>query len=269
MFLGIDIGSSSSKAVLLNDECEIIARRSVNMGTGTKGSELAVSAVLEAAGISEEDVLYSIVTGYGRMNYEKANEQITEIACHAKGVYREIPSAGSIIDIGGQDAKVILLGENGRVVNFVMNEKCAAGTGRFFEVMGRVLNCSLDELSEIAATDEAPVTISSVCTVFAESEVISQLAGGASRSAVAKGAHNSVAKRVAGLSGRIGLKADIVMSGGVAINKSMVKAMSDVVKSRVITPEFPQTMGAFGAAIFAFERFHGSKELSPNKGERK
>jgi predicted CoA-substrate-specific enzyme activase len=191
------------------------------------------------------------------MAYEKANEQMTEIACHAKGVSREIPTAGSVIDIGGQDAKVILLGEKGRVANFVMNEKCAAGTGRFFEVMGRVLNCSLEELAEIAATDEEAVTISSVCTVFAESEVISQLAGGASRAAVAKGAHISVAKRVAGLAGRIGLKSDVVMSGGVAINKSMVKIMGDVVGLPVATPEFPQTAGAFGAAIFALERFGG------------
>jgi predicted CoA-substrate-specific enzyme activase len=256
MFLGIDIGSSSSKAVLLDREGQILSRAVVNMGTGTNGVTSAVAEALKAANASETDVLYSVVTGYGRMTYDKADEQITEIGCHAKGAFTMCPEAGSIIDIGGQDAKVILLGAKGRVVNFVMNEKCAAGTGRFFEVMCRVLGCSLEELAALAAEPGDPVSISSVCTVFAESEVISQLASGASRAAVAKGAHISVAKRIAGLAGRLGLKPEVVMTGGVAINGSMAAALAAELKTVIRVPESPQTIGALGAAVYASERWN-------------
>ncbi len=255
MFLGIDIGSSSSKAALLDKEGKLLGTKVVNLGTGTNGIELALTELLKEQGCEEKDILYTVVTGYGRMTYQKADKQITEISCHARGVVSMYPEARSIIDIGGQDAKAILLNDRGRVDNFVMNEKCAAGTGRFFEVMARVLNCSLDELAELAAKAEKSVPISSVCTVFAESEVISQLAGGAKPEEVAKGAHQSVAKRVAGLCNRLGMKPEVVMTGGVALNRSMVEAMSEEIGLHITVPENPQVMGAIGAADYARENY--------------
>ncbi len=255
MFLGIDIGSSSSKAALIDKEGKLRGTKVVNIGTGTNGIELALTELLKEQGCEEKDILYTVATGYGRMTYQKADKQITEISCHARGVVSMYPEARSIIDIGGQDAKAILLNDRGRVDNFVMNEKCAAGTGRFFEVMARVLNCSLDELAELAAKTEKSVPISSVCTVFAESEVISQLASGAKPEEVAKGAHQSVAKRVAGLCNRLGMKPEVVMTGGVALNHSMVDAMAEEIGLPVTVPENPQVMGAIGAADYARENY--------------
>ena len=255
MFLGIDIGSSSSKAALIDKEGKLLGTKVVNIGTGTNGIELAFTELLKEQGCKEKDILYTVATGYGRMTYEKADKQITEISCHARGVVSMFPEARSIIDIGGQDAKAILLNDRGRVDNFVMNEKCAAGTGRFFEVMARVLNCSLDELAELAAKAEKSVPISSVCTVFAESEVISQLASGAKPEEVAKGAHQSVAKRVAGLCNRLGMKPQVVMTGGVALNHSMVDAMAEEIGLSITVPENPQVMGAIGAADYARENY--------------
>lgn len=255
MFLGIDIGSSSSKAALMDNDGKLLGTKVVNIGTGTNGIEIALSKLLKEQGCTEEDILYTVATGYGRMTYKKANAQITEISCHAKGVVSIYPQTRSIIDIGGQDAKAIRLNDKGRVDNFVMNEKCAAGTGRFFEVMARVLNCSLDELATLAAKAQNTVPISSVCTVFAESEVISQLAGGAKPEDVAKGAHQSVAKRVTGLCSRLGMVPQVVMTGGVALNASMVQAMAEEIKLDILVPENPQVMGAIGAADYAREKY--------------
>lgn len=260
MYLGIDIGSSSSKAALLDESGRLLGSRAVNLGTGTNGAELAVGELFAELAADPGQVRYSVVTGYGRMNYGKADEQITEISCHAKGVVSLCPRARSIIDIGGQDAKAIRLSENGKVENFAMNEKCAAGTGRFFEVMARVLNCGIRELSDLAARAETAVSISSVCTVFAESEVISQLAGGASLEAVARGAHVSVAKRVCGLCSRIGMKDDVVMTGGVALNANMVEALEQELGMKILVPESPQTMGAIGAARYAKERYESGRQ---------
>ena len=257
MFLGIDIGSSSSKAVAVDGDGVVLGRQVVNIGTGTNGVELALGELWKQTGRSPADVQYSVVTGYGRMNYKSADEQITEISCHAKGVAASCPGARSIIDIGGQDAKAIQLSPSGRVENFVMNEKCAAGTGRFFEVMARVLNCTIQELPKLAAQAEQAVPISSICTVFAESEVISQLAGGAS---VAKGAHISLAKRVSGLGKRIELRPDVVMTGGVALNPTMAECLSAELGLPVRLPEHPQTMGALGAALFAKEHYERRQE---------
>jgi predicted CoA-substrate-specific enzyme activase len=267
MFLGIDIGSSSSKAVILSPEGKILAEEVVNIGTGTKGVDRVLASCYEKSGLSQKDILYSVVTGYGRMTYQGADEQITEISCHAKGVFFEFPDARSIIDIGGQDAKVIRLGLDGKVENFQMNEKCAAGTGRFFEVMARVLDCSLGELSSLAEKPAQPVHISSVCTVFAESEVISHLASGADHSSVAKGVNQSVAKRIVGLCSRVGLQPKVVMTGGVALNASMVKALEEEIYQSITIPRSPQTMGALGAAVFAHDRYLNTHEIVTRKKE--
>jgi predicted CoA-substrate-specific enzyme activase len=251
MYMGIDIGSSSSKAVIVNKNHQVLARAVINTGTGTRGPEKVVEMVLESAKLSPEDILFRVVTGYGRMMYDKADRQITEISCHARGVAHLVPEARTVIDIGGQDAKIIRLDTSGRVENFVMNDKCAAGTGRFIEVMARILDCPIEHLAELSRRATEEIAISSTCTVFAESEVISQLASGAKRENVAKGAHHSVAMRVAGLGGRIGIKPIVVMTGGVALNSEIVAALAAEIGYSIVVAENPQTIGALGAALYA------------------
>lgn len=253
MFLGIDIGSTTSKVAIINFDKEVIGKSVFNSGTGTQGPEKAVEAALLEAGLKQEDIISSVVTGYGRMTYSKADKQITEISCHAKGAVLLVPDIRTIVDIGGQDAKVILLDEDGRVENFAMNDKCAAGTGRFLEVMSRILDCPIDELADLSQAATKEVDISSTCTVFAESEVISQLASGEKRENVAKGTHRSIAKRVAGLAGRIGVKPTVVMTGGVALNYDVVRALEKELGEKIIVPENPQIVGAIGAALYALD----------------
>ncbi|AMJ40437.1 acyl-CoA dehydratase activase [Anaerotignum propionicum] len=251
--LGIDVGSASSKAVILKDGKDIVAAEVVQVGTGSSGPQRALDKAFEVSGLKKEDISYTVATGYGRFNFSDADKQISEISCHAKGIYFLVPTARTIIDIGGQDAKAIRLDDKGGIKQFFMNDKCAAGTGRFLEVMARVLETTLDEMAELdeQATDTAP--ISSTCTVFAESEVISQLSNGVSRNNIIKGVHLSVASRACGLAYRGGLEKDVVMTGGVAKNAGVVRAVAGVLKTDVIVAPNPQTTGALGAALYAYE----------------
>ncbi|MDR2088631.1 MAG: acyl-CoA dehydratase activase [Clostridiales Family XIII bacterium] len=260
MYLGIDIGSSSSKVAILNARKELAATDVVNMGTGTAGPKAALENALRAAGAAREDIKYIVATGYGRINFGEADQQITEISCHAKGVSHLMKDVETVIDIGGQDAKVIKIGKDGKVKNFVMNEKCAAGTGRFLEVMARVLGCRIEELSDLAERSVHDIPISSVCTVFAESEVISRLASGAAREDVAKGAHNAIAKRIMGMCSRVGYEPLLAMTGGVALNRNMVKLMGIELGQPVIAAPYPQAVGAIGAAVFAYEKSERAAE---------
>lgn len=255
MFLGIDIGSSSSKAALLSADGAVICTKVVNLGTGTTGIQSALGALFQETGVTREQVLYTVATGYGRLLYQAADKQITEITCHAKGVHFLMGSVRTVIDIGGQDSKVIRMESAGSVQNFVMNEKCAAGTGRFLEVMARVLGCGIEDLSGLAAQSKTEVSISSVCTVFAESEAISQLAGGARPEDVARGAMRAVAKRVSGLCGRVGIAGKVAISGGVALNGTFVTALSEELGCPVIPAPTPQAVGAIGAAVIARELY--------------
>ena len=254
MFLGIDIGSSSSKIAIIDRERKILYQKAVNIGTGNNVIDEMRDEALQQIGCTEEDVRYTVVTGYGRTTYKQADRQITEISCHAKGVSFLFPDARTVIDIGGQDSKVIRIGSEGNAEDFVMNDKCAAGTGRFLEVMARVLGCDISRLADVADEAENAVSISSTCTVFAESEVISQLSIGSTREDVALGAHLSVAKRISGQAARVGIQPDVVMTGGVAMNHSMVKTLEKEIGYPIFVPESPQTIGALGAALFASER---------------
>ena len=253
MYLGIDIGSSSSKAVILDEGGMIAGSAVVNSGTGSTGADQAVQIALVKAGLQQEQIRKCVATGYGRMLYKGADKQITEISCHAKGVRHIRQDAKTIIDIGGQDAKVIRLRESGAVENFIMNEKCAAGTGRFLEVMAIVLGCSLQELSGMAKEGKSGVPISSVCTVFAESEMISQLACGETPQDVAKGALQAITKRVAGMGNRIGIVPEVVMTGGADLNQTLVDTMEETIHYPIIRLDSPQIMGALGAAKYALE----------------
>lgn len=260
MFLGIDIGSSSTKAAIIKEDHTLAAVSVVNLGTGTNAHTQVVDDVLQKAGITAEDIQYTVATGYGRVNYKEADKQITEITCHAKGVNLLVSDAKTIVDIGGQDAKVIKLDGNGKVANFVMNEKCAAGTGRFLEVMARVLGCKLDELSGLAEKAEKEISINNVCTVFAESEVISRLSAGESVYDVARGSHVAIAKRVMGMCNRVGYEPKVVMTGGVALNADMVHCLAKEMGCPVEVVPHCQAAGAIGAAAFACELYQKERE---------
>ena len=242
--MGVDIGSASSKAVILKDGKDVLAAEVVQVGTGSTGPKKAMEMAFEKSGVKEEEIDFIIATGYGRFSLEDADKQMSEISCHAKR---------TIIDIGGQDAKVIRLDNKGGIKQFFMNDKCAAGTGRFIEVMARVLETTLDEMATLDEQAEDTAPISSTCTVFAESEVISQLSKGTDRKSIARGVHMSVASRACGLAYRAGLEKDIVFTGGVAKNAGVVRAVSSVLKTDVIVAPNPQTTGALGAALFAYE----------------
>ena len=251
--MGIDVGSASSKVVILKDGKDVVAAEVVQVGTGSSGPKKAMESAFEASGLKQEDISFTVATGYGRFSLDNADKQMSEISCHAKGIYFLVPTARTIIDIGGQDAKAIRLDNNGGIKQFFMNDKCAAGTGRFIEVMARVLETTLDEMAGLDEQAEETAPISSTCTVFAESEVISQLSKGTSRNNIARGVHMSVASRACGLAYRGGLEKDVVFTGGVAKNAGVVRAVSSVLKTDVIVAPNPQTTGALGAALFAFE----------------
>ncbi len=252
--LGIDIGSTTSKCVILKDGNEIIAKSLIQAGTGTKGPDEAYQEVLSQAGLTREEISYVMATGYGRNTYDKADGEMSELSCHAKGVFFKNPDCRTIIDIGGQDAKVISLGERGNISNFVMNDKCAAGTGRFLDVMANILQLKVWELETYARKADEPVKISSTCTVFAESEVISQLSKNVELSNLIAGICNSVASRVTALAKRAGVKEKVCMSGGVAQNGGVLDALSRELSVEVTAVEDAQYMGALGAAIVAYEK---------------
>lgn len=250
--LGIDIGSTATKGVIMRDGQEIVAATTVGIGTGTSGAKKVLDAVLLSSGLSLEDITYTVATGYGRTNFELADKQISELTCHSKGALWQIPSARTIIDIGGQDAKAIKLDENGSMVNFVMNEKCAAGTGRFLDVMAGVLETTVDKLGDLDQASTEQLNITSTCTVFAESEVISLLSNGKRIEDIVHAIHESVAKRACGLARRVGLREPVIMTGGVARNKGVVRAIERDLKIKIQVPTDPQINGALGAAFLAW-----------------
>ena len=220
------------------------------------GSQQVYHSALQAAGLSRDDLDYTVVTGYGRMKFEQADEQVSELSCHAKGVHYLLPTARSVIDIGGQDAKALQISSAGRLMNFVMNDKCAAGTGRFLEVMSRVLDVQISEMGDLSEKSAREVSISSTCTVFAESEVISQLSSNEKVEDIVAGIHRSVAKRVAGMALRIGCEPDVAMSGGVALNRGIVSAMEKELNTPILVHPDCQLAGAIGAALLAWEKIN-------------
>lgn len=250
--LGIDIGSASSKVVILNDTKAIVAAAVVPGGAGTTGPDRVLEEVFRQSGLDWTDISRAIATGYGRIGFKQAHNQISEITCHALGVHHLIPSVQTIVDIGGQDVKAMSIAKDGMVTKFAMNDKCAAGTGRFLEVMARVLETDISKLGELAGQADAIVDVSNTCTVFAESEVISRLAAGVKASNVAAGIHRSVARRVAGLAVRVGVKPTVVLTGGVAQNQGIADALSDELKQPITVSPKCQITGALGAALIAF-----------------
>lgn len=251
--MGIDIGSSSSKAVIMKDGKDVVKSAVIQVGTGTSGPDRVMEKVFEDIDLTPEDIRFTVATGYGRFSVEKADKQISEISCHAKGIFFLHPEARTIIDIGGQDAKAIRLDAKGNIGQFVMNDKCAAGTGRFLDVMSRVLEIPLSEMGNVHFDATEWAFVSSTCTVFAESEVISLLSQGVSRENIVAGVHQSVASKACSLVYRVGVNDDIVMCGGVAQNPGAVDAIKKQLNKPVIVADNPQVTGALGAALFAYE----------------
>jgi predicted CoA-substrate-specific enzyme activase len=250
-YAGIDIGSTMTKVVIYGDS--IVS--SITVKTGAEQRRLANKVMKEAlakAKLTFDDITYAMATGYGRINVPFADRQITEITCHAKGIIHLFPSARTVIDIGGQDCKGIKLSE-GKVVDFVMNDKCAAGTGRFLEVIAEALGVELQRIGDLSLSARNEVQITSICTVFAQYEVISKRAEGTAVEDILAGIHDSIATRVSSMVRRIGVQDDVVLTGGGALNAGLVKAMERKLNTKLLIPAQPLLTGALGAALVARE----------------
>jgi predicted CoA-substrate-specific enzyme activase len=256
--LGIDSGSTSTNAVIMDQDRKMKAFSVVRTGAKSgESAEKVLEDVLEKAGLSREDISWIVSTGYGRVSIPFADENVTEISCHGKGAHYFNPQIRTILDIGGQDSKAIKLSENGEVKDFVMNDKCAAGTGRFLEMIARTLEVSLDELGAIALTSTEEIEITSMCSVFAESEVISLIANNKEKNDISNGVCNAIAGKAYGLLRRVGLEPGFMMTGGVAKNPGVVRAVEKKLGEKLYICEEPEIVGATGAALYALEQYEG------------
>jgi len=253
---GCDVGSATGKAIVMKNGtiASYIIIPSTTRPEVT--ARIATDEAIKRAGLSSlDDLQYIVGTGYGRLKVPFANENVSEITCHARGAHWLCPTVRTVLDIGGQDCKAISLNDKGKVIDFVLNDKCAAGTGRFFENMARALDCGLEGLSSLSLQSKNPATITSQCSVFAESEVITLINEGIDLVDIAAGLHSSVAGRLSSMLRRIGLVEDVALTGGCAKNQGLVKALEEKLGISVKTlPEDPQIVGAVGAALIARER---------------
>jgi len=285
--MGVDIGSSTSKCVIMrfgadivssaampysedtapsaktnstadtgsairtHSDADIVSSAVCQGGTGTGGTDRAVETALNSIGLSMDSITFTVATGYGRNSFEPAGKTYSELSCHALGAVHLCPDVRTVIDIGGQDCKAMQLTENGKLDGFVMNDKCAAGTGRFLEVMARILDVELNEFGDLSSRAESVIDITSTCTVFAESEVISQLAKGADRCSLIAGIHRSVAVKASSIAKRLKIANPVFFTGGVSQNKGVVAALSKELGTVVKTDPHAQLAGAIGAALLA------------------
>jgi len=252
---GVDVGSTQTKAVILNENSEIVSRGILNTGANVvKAAEKAFQAARSAAGVEEWEITSIAGTGYGRYKVHFGDIQITEISCHARGASFCFPGTRTILDIGGQDTKGIHINEKGEVVDFCMNDKCAAGTGRFLAAAADVMSIPLDDLGGVALQSDNPLRITNVCTVFVETEIMNHLSRGKKGEDILSGVHQSIAGRSVSLLRRVGIVPEITFTGGVSKNIGMVKALEEKLGSTINVSDDSQYMGALGAAIFALER---------------
>lgn len=252
---GVDVGSTQTKAIVMNLQKNIVARALIRTGANViKAAEKSYQQALEEFGINADEVQYVVGTGYGRYKVTFGHAQITEISCHAKGSVYLFPGTRTVVDIGGQDTKGMRIDERGEVLDFCMNDKCAAGTGRFLEASAEVMGLTLQDIGPISMQSNQGVKMTNVCTVFVESEIMSHLAWGRKREDILKGVHHSIATRAAGLLRRVGIEDQITFTGGVSRNVGMVNALEQVLKHPINTSEESQFTGAIGAALFAWER---------------
>ena len=254
-FAGVDIGSTMTKVALIDESSNLMS--AVKGPTGPEHRQLAnevMRQALEKVSLQIDDISCIVATGYGRVNVPFADRQITELSCHARGVSSIFPNVRTAIDIGGQDAKCMKI-DNGRLISFVMNDKCAAGTGRFLEVTAATLGVKLEDMGDIALKATKKIQISSLCTIFAQQEVVALLSRGERLEDIVAGLHNALASRVAALAQRLGIEPDLVLTGGGAKNTGMVRAVKESLGRELLVPEEPLLTGALGAAILAGETY--------------
>lgn len=270
-FAGVDIGSTMTKVMLIDKSDNLLS--AIKGPTGPEHRQLAnevMRQALEQASLQIDDISYIVATGYGRLNVPFADRQITELSCHARGVSSLFPNARTAIDIGGQDTKCLKI-DNGKLINFVMNDKCAAGTGRFLELTAAALGIELQDMGDISLKADKKIQISNLCTIFAQQEVVALLSHGEKLENILAGLHAALASRVAALARRLGIEPDLVLTGGVAKNTGMVKAMKESLDCELFVPEEPLLTGALGAAILAKETYMkavAEGEALPTKSRR-
>ena len=260
---GVDVGSTQSKAVVMEERAGIIARALVETGANvTQAAERAFLSACNQAGIDQHDVGFVVGTGYGRYKITFGNDQMTEISCHARGAHHVFPNTRTVIDMGGQDSKAISVGSDGEVLDFVMNDKCAAGTGRFLANAADVMGIGLDDIGPLSLLGNHPVKLTTVCTVFVESDILSYLSMGKKAEDILSGVHLAIAKRTVSLARRVSIEPAVTMTGGVARNNGMVKALAEVLQRPLQVSPDSHFMGAIGAALFAMEKLDQSFESS-------
>jgi predicted CoA-substrate-specific enzyme activase len=261
---GVDVGSTQTKAVIMEDNGggpQLVARALVDTGANVqKAAEHGFHVACHEAGIPAHDVGFVVGTGYGRYKITFGNAQMTEITCHARGAAFLCPGSRTVIDMGGQDSKAISIGTNGEVLDFVMNDKCAAGTGRFLANAADVMGISLDEVGPLSLQGKQPVKITTVCTVFVESDILSYLAQGKKSEDILNGVHLAIARRTVSLARRVPIEPQIALTGGVARNIGMVKALEQVLNATLQVSSEAHFTGAIGAALFALEKMDQSFE---------
>jgi len=250
---GIDLGSITAKAVIMGNGQILGSAITFSGYNSAETARKVLSEALEKASLTRDAVARLVATGYGRIRVPGADKQVTEITCHARGAYWLHPEIRTIIDVGGQDSKGIAINDRGKVVDFVMNDKCAAGTGRFLEVMAHALEEDLDRFGELGLAAPRRAQISNTCTVFAESEVISQIAAGVPKDVIIAGIHEAIAARISGMVQRIAVRDQVVMTGGVARNAGVARMLQEKLGRRILVPPEAQITGAIGAALIAQE----------------
>jgi predicted CoA-substrate-specific enzyme activase len=257
--MGVDLGSTTAKAVVVDEDGLVVASEVVQMGAvSRRGVGVAIDAVLSAARLERRDLDCVVATGYGRRLVPDVDRTFTEITCHARGVSAMTPGAALVIDIGGQDSKAIRVDGSGLVDDFAMNDRCASGTGRFFDVLARALDCRLGDLDDLALAGTLDLEVSSMCATFAETEIISLLAEGAEPSDIAASVHRAVAARTLGLVSRVGRRTPVAFTGGVAHSRAARHFLSEALHAPVHVPAEPQITGAYGAALLALESLRGA-----------
>lgn len=255
-FAGVDVGSLSTETMILDTANEPAGYSIIQTGANSiDAASESFETALDRSGVSRDKIKSIVATGYGRVSIPFADRRVTEISCHALGAYHLFPDTGTVIDIGGQDSKVIRVGDGGKVLDFTMNDKCAAGTGRFLEVMADKLQVSLNEMGPLSLKAGGEVSISSICTVFAESEVVSLVAQNHPKNEVIRGLHRSVVNRVWSMVKAIGTHGSITMSGGVAKNSGVVGLFEEKLGQPIYVHTEPQIIGALGAALLAKKNF--------------
>ena len=257
---GVDVGSTQTKAVIIDESRRIVSRALTETGSNVmRAAEDAFRQARETGDVREEEVEYVVGTGYGRYKVTFGNTQVTEISCHGRGAVQMFPRTRTVVDMGGQDTKAIRVSPNGEIIDFCMNDKCAAGTGRFLGAASSALNIPLDALGPTALRGERPVKISTTCTVFAESEILSWLGKGKKIEDILLGVHQSIATRSAGLLRRVGIEEQVTFTGGVARNIAMVQTLNAKLGLEVNVSDEAHFMGALGAALFALDHILASR----------